>query len=236
MTKGRLNIARILLTSALIFCTSSASADTSFLHRQLEQFIEQQIQPTLLTGDQFSYRIDPIDQQLNLPQCQSAIDFNPIRPLENGHFSIKASCQSPRNWSLYVRGEITIERRVVIITQALPKGTPLSKEHLSHALINADQLRSGYYVKDEEVLNFELKRPLPQGKVLTPQLLTPPLLVRKNDEVTISAGRKQQFEVRVSGIALQDGRLNQQIRVENLSSGRKIKARVIGRGMVRADY
>ncbi len=125
---------------------------------------------------------------------------------------------------------------MLVTTQALPKGMLLGPEHLTLKAINLDQLNRGYFTTLEQITDFVLKRAVNQNTVLSPQQVSPPVLIRKDDTVIILAGDPETVEVRVNGLALQDGRLNQQIRIKNIASGKQIKARVIGRGIVRADY
>lgn len=236
MIKGRININRILLASLLFLLSFSLSAGTDNLHRQLNLFIEQQVRPQLLADDIFSYQIDPINDNQPVLDCQAPYLFEPLRPLQAGSFSIRVSCEAPRYWSFYVRGNIHIGRNVIVAAQALPRGTSLRPEMLQQKRVSADSLNRGYYSHAEDVYDFELRRAVSKGRVITAQILNPPLLVKKGDHVIISAGLDRGVEVRVDGIALQDGRLNQQIRVENITSGRQIRARVADRGLVRADY
>lgn len=236
MIKGRINIARILLSSILFLLSSIINAETSSIHRQLSEFIEQQISTILLPSDRYSYDISSLNQQFKFSSCSVPLSFQPSRPLIAGKFSIKVSCDAAPKWSFYSRGEIDIQRTVIVTAQSLPKGMPLTPENTEPKAISLQKLRGGYFTSYKEINDFTLKRAVTKGSVLTPQVLTPPLLVRKNDEVIIIAGRPDRIEVRVSGTALQDGRMNQQIRVRNQSSGKTIKARVINRGIVRADY
>lgn len=236
MCKGRINIIRILVVSLLFLFSLDAKPDSSDVHRQAGDFIEQQLQSILLPSDEFDYQINPIDHRLNLDDCSTPLTFETPRTLSAGSFSIKATCTSPQFWSIYLRGDINIQRKVVVASQSLPKGINLQPQNLKLLKLPLEELRGGYFTRFDELNNYVLRRPISKDEVFTPQLLQPPLLIKKGDEVIISAGRTTSIEVRVPGVAMQDGRLNQQIAVKNAASGRQIKARVIGRGEVRADY
>lgn len=236
MTKGRINIIKILLYSIVFLFSTQNYAETYSLNRQISQYIEDQLEAILLPTDIMSYQIDPTSSELKTPICSHPFTLSTHRPITAGKFSIKASCEAPKIWSRYVRGHVSIDRYVLVARQALPKGMPLSDDHITTKLISLKQLKRGYYTKPEQVINFVLKRTLVKDQILSPQGLTPPLLVKKDDKITIIAGRTDALEVRVSGVALQDGRLNQQIRIKNTSSGKQITARVIGRGIVRVGY
>ncbi|HAV88201.1 MAG TPA: flagella basal body P-ring formation protein FlgA, partial [Pseudomonas sp.] len=71
------------------------------------------------------------------------------------------------------------------------------------------------------------------GQVLTPAMLELAEVIRRGDQVVISAGN-QSVNVRMPGEALTDGAPGEQIRVKNLRSGRIVRARVTGPGQVEA--
>ncbi|KTT42598.1 flagellar basal body P-ring biosynthesis protein FlgA, partial [Pseudomonas oryzihabitans] len=77
----------------------------------------------------------------------------------------------------------------------------------------------------------QLKRQVVNEQVLTPASLEQAELVRKGEQVVISA-RSASFDIRMQGQALADGAKDEEIRVRNLSSNRVIHARVVDQGQV----
>jgi flagella basal body P-ring formation protein FlgA len=79
------------------------------------------------------------------------------------------------------------------------------------------------------------RKPIPPGTVISAKLLTRRHLVKKGNQVTITA-RNGNIAVRMSGTALEDGVRDEQIRVRNDSSQRTIKAVVRSQNQVEVDY
>ncbi len=78
---------------------------------------------------------------------------------------------------------------------------------------------------------MKLLRPTVMDQVLTLQQLEQAEVIRKGDQVVITA-RSGGLSVRMPGEALAKGGLTEQIRVRNLNSKRVVKATVIGPGQV----
>ncbi|OMH29998.1 flagellar basal body P-ring formation chaperone FlgA [Motiliproteus sp. MSK22-1] len=233
MIKGSLKQTKILLFMAFFLTTSQSLAEVESLKQQATRFIEQQIAEEIQEGDEVKIQFSTFNSRSKFPTCAEPPLLRTPRLLKPGRFSIKASCQNPKRWSLHLSGSINIYRKIAVGKQALPKGSILGKSNTYLLTTEISNLRSGYYTSVEQISGYQLKRAIQQDQVITPRLLSPPLLIRKNDEVIINAGQGSSVIVRVAGIALQDGRQDQQINVRNKTSGKVIRARVIGKGQVR---
>ncbi|MEH6625158.1 MAG: flagellar basal body P-ring formation chaperone FlgA [Motiliproteus sp.] len=234
MIKGSLKPFNILLflVSYLLFVPSYAS--TQDLEQQALEYIQEQLQSTLVKSDRIDIKIQPLSSHLKLSPCRTSITFKSKQSLHAGRFNLKASCQSPRHWSVNIRGLIKVMREVVISLRPLPRNTILSGADVKLSLQDISSLQNGYFSNLDEINGYELKTSVPQNKVLNPTQLLPLLLVRKDDQVTIHAGKSELLSVRVAGIALEDGSINEQIRIQNAKSGKIIRARVVASGEVRA--
>lgn len=234
MTKGRLNRRSVILLITLLATLNATLTAAASLPEQARDFVAEQLQDIIQTGDTLEIHVNPIDRRIRLNPCREVISFEPTRALQPGRFSLKASCRQPQRWSLYINGRITLLRDVVVSSRALPKHSILSRDMLALMKREISSLRQGYYTNPDQIEGHRLKRAIKQQQLLTPRLVNPPLMVRKDEQVIISAGAGRLLQVRVAGIALQDGRMDQQIRVRNLNSGKVIKARVTAAGQVHA--
>ena len=75
------------------------------------------------------------------------------------------------------------------------------------------------------------KRALSEGTELRPTMLKKPVVIKRGDQTVITAGSGGLL-VRMSGKALEDGVLGEQIRVQNLTSKRTIQGEVQSDGSV----
>ncbi|MCW8884662.1 MAG: flagellar basal body P-ring formation chaperone FlgA [Motiliproteus sp.] len=233
MIKGSLKPFKILLFVGIVTIYPCSGTASPTLEQQAQNFIQQQIAPQAEETDLTKVVVQPVSSHLTLTPCRDQIQFNSAKPIRPGRFSIKASCNSPRRWTVSMRGQVDIMRHVVVSQRPLPKDTVLELSDLELELKGLSRLRNGYYSDPKSLIGYELKRSLQQHQILTPRLLLPPLLVRKDEQVIIHAGSSSILAVRVAGIALEDGRKNQQIRIRNSSSGKVINARVTATGQVR---
>lgn len=76
---------------------------------------------------------------------------------------------------------------------------------------------------------------LPAGQVLQRSMLVAGPLVRSGDDVVITV-RAGALQVQTRGVAAQPGSLGQLIRVVTADSGRRLSARVVGRGAVEVQH
>lgn len=229
MLKGSL----ILSTWLLLWATSiTAQAINPSLSEQAQTYLRQQLQPQLASRDQLQIRIRTPDSRLQLEPCGNAVTFNSSRSIQTGSFSLKADCDYPRRWSRYLQGEIQILRQVLISTRPLPKGHRLQARDMRLKAVDLNSLKDGSYTLAQQILNYELNRSVAANNPLTPKLLSPPLLIRQGDAVTIQAGSNG-ISVEMAGTALQAGAMSQQIEVKNNKSARVITATVTGYGKVK---
>jgi flagella basal body P-ring formation protein FlgA len=93
------------------------------------------------------------------------------------------------------------------------------------------QMPQGFITSIEDAIGQKVTRPMINDQVITPLQLEQAEVVRKGDQVVITA-KSGSLQVRMPGEALSDGGLNEQIGVRNLNSKRVIKARVTAPGQV----
>ena len=102
---------------------------------------------------------------------------------------------------------------------------------LTMAERDVGQLNQGYLSALPQAVGKKLTRALMPDQVLAPQHVEHAELIRRGDQVVITA-RSGGINVRMPGEALSDGALGRQISVRNQRSQRVVKARVTGPGQV----
>lgn len=135
------------------------------------------------------------------------------------------------NQILRVWGFIEVWVPVVVVKNNLPNKAPLTKEDLVIEKRELSRLPQDVVMNIEEVLDKETRMSLKGGTVLRKAHVADPLVIKRNQEVEIIA-RGKYFEVKAKGIALQPGRLNELIRVKNISSQKTLQVKVIDEGKV----
>jgi flagella basal body P-ring formation protein FlgA len=89
-------------------------------------------------------------------------------------------------------------------------------------------LTTDYVTQPAMIDGQRLRKSIAGGEALSLDALTPSNAIHRGQQVTLIAGSGA-FEVRMSAVALSDGRIADRIRVQNLSSQRVVE------GIVRSD-
>ncbi len=197
----------------------------------LEVTVEDYLERSEIQG-RHEIQINSLDPRLRLPLCDEDLTVSlesPAQPI--GRVTVKVRCEGSSPWTVFVPAQVRIFRQVVIATRPLKRESVLGEADVSLVERDVGLLNQGYLTSLEQALGKKLTRTLQSDQVLAPLHLQQSEVVRKNDQVVISA-RNSTINVRMPGEALSDGALGEQIKVRNLSSKRVIRARVMGPGQV----
>ena len=179
-----------------------------------------------IKNSRYEISLDPLPK-LPVQPCETQPDIHFLTGMEAGSQRIKVECSEPQRWSLYARGHISLYVPVVVARRAMSRGESLRESDTTIREMDISQLRRGYLLTTDVFHNQQLTRRLQAGDVITPQSLQAATLIRRGDRIQIIASN-QGFEISMPGEALENGTLNQQIRVKNLSSGKTVHGIVSG--------
>jgi flagella basal body P-ring formation protein FlgA len=131
---------------------------------------------------------------------------------------------------LVVQARISLPVAMVVTLRSLARGDVLKASDLELKDDVPGTLRQSRQVpieSIEEVVGWEVTRPVDAGQVLDRSCVQRPLMVRRGDEVTVHA-RTAGIQARTSARARGDGRLGDLIEVESQADRIKFFARVTG--------
>lgn len=109
-----------------------------------------------------------------------------------------------------------------------------------HEEISADNVRverrevgriSGYITDLDKVIGLRARRPMTAGTPLSEAMVDKPVVVKRGATVTILV-QIGEMVVAAGGVAMQEGREGELIRVQNLTSKRIVSARIVDRNTV----
>ena len=126
--------------------------------------------------------------------------------------------------------DIAESRQVVIAASNLNPGQALKPEMFKLDRLDAEKITRTHLFELSGLEGYELMRPIRAGEALRSSDLRPALLVKKGDQVNLIVGRPPDFMISVKVEAMQDGRLNEQIRLRNPESGTTLSGIVTGKG------
>lgn len=223
---GGLGYSAVALASATL-PEDLIGATRSFLEQAVDDYLQRsEIQA------RYEVSINRLDPRLRLPACDKDLTTtleSPSQPV--GRVSVRVRCEGSAPWSVFVPAEVRLYREVVIASRPLKRNSVLGAADLALVERDVGLLNQGYLTDLQQAIGKKLTRPLNPDQILAPVHLQLADIVRKGDQVVISAGNAT-VNVRMPGEALSDGALGQQINVRNLRSQRVIKARVTGPGQV----
>jgi flagella basal body P-ring formation protein FlgA len=233
----RRNFLRIFpLALALFIAASTTHAENSLVQTAVNRFMRtytDKLMAQFGTGTRVEYTVSSLDSQLNVGACPTGLtaaakDAGQL----SARLSVQVSCTN--NWSIYVPIDLAIYRQVVIAIKPLGPGSTIGDDDVQLAETDITQPLGEYLTQLDEAVGMSVKRSIAQGRPLVQQQLAPPLMVRRGDTVMINAATSV-ISVKMSGVALTDGRRGEQIRIKNQGSARVIDARVTGPGQVQAQ-
>ncbi len=115
-------------------------------------------------------------------------------------------------------------RKIVIASREIPVGHKITEEDIK--TVEMSNVRDDLIENIDQVVGKIAKKRIQEGTPIKKYYLKPDFVVKKNDRVKVIYDSGV-IRVELSGIALENGEKGQVIKVKNLSSGKKIKCRVL---------
>ncbi len=195
-----------------------------------EQFLQQNI-----PHDQYSrvrITMGQLDSRLRLRQCNQPLETKlaPGRRFA-GKTTLHVKCAGKTPWTVFINANIQLYQNVMVSAIPLSRGHILRPDDLKPMEMELSQLNYGYFTDDKALIGQQLKRRLPQHRLIKSNYIRPATLVKRGEIVSIVA-ENSGFSVKMSGTALMDGARGDRIRVRNISSKRIIEATVKASGIV----
>jgi flagella basal body P-ring formation protein FlgA len=167
-----------------------------------------------------------------LPAGKLTYEVIPSNPgiLGSSRFSIIFRIDDHVAKNMSVKGKIEALAPVVIAATRLSKGTILNRGQLTLAVRDIGKISS----PGREINNFigkKLKRSLREGSVIYTSMVEARPVIKRGQRVKIVL-RHGAMSLSATGIARNNGRQDQMIRVQNTSSNRIIYCRVAAPGLV----
>jgi len=178
-----------------------------------------------------TFKKNNLDRMTRMPVCEVPLDTKIINLSKSyQQLTLTLACDMPR-WKINRPIQLSILAPVITAKTALPRGTVLTKDHLKSQEVDITRVHRGYYTDKKNLIGATTTRPFNMGHLINPSQVKPPFLVRKQQQVVVSAKSKT-LSVNVKGIALEDGFMGDIISIRNPQSKRTIEARVTGLGKV----
>jgi flagella basal body P-ring formation protein FlgA len=162
--------------------------------------------------------------------CSAPIEIETVSDSHLSRMRFAAVCNAAEAWRIEYVVRAVVSANVVVARADAPARQPIPAERLE---VSRRELSGTLQPVStiEEVAGLASRRALRSGQIVDARWLIQPLLVRRGERVDILA-RNAGVEVRVAAEAMHDGRRGEEVEVRNLKSGKLIRARVVGAGVV----
>lgn len=150
------------------------------------------------------------------------------------HFTLVYRVDGRTVQNLAVRGKLLVEADVVVAQQPLRRGVTISVNDVAVTTLDISRLRDPLFNLND-VVGKRVARNVRAGQVIERKNVEFPPVVKKGAFVRIVA-RRGAMMLSAIGIARQDGQLEEVIRVQNSSSQKQIRARVVGPDQVEVEF
>ncbi len=136
---------------------------------------------------------------------------------------------------LSISGIVAVYKNIVFAGKSLLKGDMLSIEDVYTKKGNIFNFHSSAIRTADVVVGKILKNSIRKDACLTESILSDPPLVKKGDIVTLISKNKN-LRIVTSGISMEDGFINELVKVENFHSGKLIRGIVTEKSKVEVVY
>jgi flagellar basal body P-ring formation protein FlgA len=152
---------------------------------------------------------------------------------------IPLTLQIKVNGSFHKRIKLTsrvlVTQDIVKTIHSVRKGEIISREKIQLETIQTERPWKNALTSTDQALDYEAKRNLPVGKILTAKYLKKPALVTKGDKILILA-EKGTMKITAPGILKEDGYEGAMIKVLNMESKKVIYGRLVDANTVKVSF
>jgi len=198
----------------------------------IKEAITQYILNNIDTQQDFEITVNHLDDRLKLPKCTLPLEtYSRYSTLKAGTLSVGVRCRGKQPWSLYNSAKLNIYKSVLVLKESIGRNTLITPELVVFERKANTKLSRGYFTDFSPLQGATSVRHLQAGAVLRPAQFISQKLIKKGDKVTIRA-KSESFTIQMSGHALSNGKLGEQIRVKNSRTKKIVEGTVIGTGVI----
>jgi flagellar basal body P-ring formation protein FlgA len=164
-----------------------------------------------------------LDDRLRLPRCAIALDVEPIAGTQSmSNSTVSVGCDYPAHWKVFVPVTVVRHVPVLILRHAVARGAHLAASDVIVQIRAVRGFAAPYLGAAAQLGGRSTERTLAAGTALTADMFTLDPVISRGQDVTLVV-QTDGLMVRAAGLALDDARLGQRLRVENLSSRRIVQ-------------
>lgn len=165
--------------------------------------------------------------------CPSEPQISALPPSDAAltRMNFEVNCPGHTGWKVSVAVRPNVLVPVVMPKSLIERNTVLTVDDLELKKYNVSGQRNGFLMQMDDAVGFTSKRALQPGKPLTRAELVQPILVKRDQPVTI-VSHMAGITASMPGVALKNGRKGEVIKIRNTSSQRVISGMADDAGVV----
>ncbi len=149
-----------------------------------------------------------------------------------GRLSYSLRCQEAgQHWQSRASAKVSVWLPLVVASRSINKDELIQPDMLSSRLTELTHSKRGLELDPQPLFGMQAKKRLAAGQPVSRQHLSSALLVSRGEQVLITV-QSEGFSASTKGLALADGRYGERIKVQNLTSGTVVEAKVVAEATV----
>jgi len=226
---------RILITTALLFLASAASAqtrmDVNVLRQTVEQFL--QVQTAGLPG-KVTVHAGAVDQRLALAACPAPEAFMMPGARAWGKTTVGVRCAAPTAWTVYIQANVSVLGNYIAAAVPLAQGQPIEESQLAVMQGELTALPAGIATDKAKVVGRTSNLSISAGTPVRVDLLKSKPVVLLGQPVKL-VSRGNGFSVSAEGKAAGNAGEGQVVQVRT-ANGQQISGIAKAGGLVEVTF
>jgi flagella basal body P-ring formation protein FlgA len=218
--------------------TSAVAAERTITQNDVRHSIDQYLETAESRLQHVDYTFQPFAEidAFTLPEGRLQVDVLPaVKGIAGSrHFTVIYRVDGRTVKSVTVRGKLLVQSDVVVAQRALKRGTLVGAGDVSLERLDVSRIREPIFSLDQAVGKLVVRN-VRVGQAVEQKNIEMPPVVAKGGFVKIVARRGTMLLTAV-GIALEDGKMGDVIRVQNNSSKKIVMAQVVGPDQVEVEF
>ena len=215
-----------------VLFAGTASANIQTLD-SIQQAAEQFVRSHLPDGKAKHYvSAASLDSRLRLKQCDVPLEAFSNTSDIGTRVTVGVRCTAAAPWTIYVPVTVEVEVPVLVLRRALARRARVMLTDVEPQVRRLPGSAANFITDIASLQGHRLKRALPAGTAITVDALTPDILVRRGQQVTLIAAVGG-IEIRAKGNALTEGGVQDRVRVQNVTSLKVVEGVVESDSVVR---
>jgi flagella basal body P-ring formation protein FlgA len=147
--------------------------------------------------------------------------------------TVRITCsRKEKPYRINVNVSVNILRKIIVAADNIPRGSVITRDMLDKTYVSETANMASLITEENLILGTKTRKDLKAGEAIK---ISDFCIIAKGDTVTIIAQSKN-LSIKTQGIALEEGRLNDQIQIKNIKTQKVITGVIRGPGVVEVIF